>query len=450
MLGLYQRKMQILWGGSILIMQNSMNKHSFFDRQERIEWWDQSRLYQAKILVVGAGALGNEVLKNLALLGIGKILLIDFDDIEDSNLSRSVLFRSTDAAEGASKAHMAAKRTLELNPNPNAVVRSIHGNVVWELGAGVYRQVDIVLGCLDNLEARLAVNLNAWQSGTPWIDGGMWELSGNIAVFNNTPETACYECNINDEDYKRARIRYSCTNETVKTRIRQGQEPTTQTTSAVIAAIQTQEAIKLLHDIPSFPGRRLVFNGTNHFYTDTDFSPIVMNEVPVNPHCLCHNEPPWQNIVPLPEAKAEYTTARQLLTMVETTTGQTNLTLDIGRTFIIGAVCHQCDRYTKIHRPRYLVRDVDTVCPTCEIRCPTCGHVSIGHPDCPNCEQPDIYEPRLETLHTLNISHDISQPFLDATLAELGIPPLHILNVSTEQGEVFLIELTGDSESLWN
>src|SRR5690348_7153428 len=78
-----------------------------FARFEAIEWWDQSLLQKARVLVVGAGALGNEVIKNLALLGIGNVVIADMDKIELSNLSRSILFRESD--EGKSKAECAAR-----------------------------------------------------------------------------------------------------------------------------------------------------------------------------------------------------------------------------------------------------------------------------------------------------------------------------------------------------
>ena len=68
-----------------------------FHRFGLIEWWDQRRLSEAKILVVGAGALGNEIVKNLALLGIGNIVIADMDRIENSNLSRSILYREGDS-----------------------------------------------------------------------------------------------------------------------------------------------------------------------------------------------------------------------------------------------------------------------------------------------------------------------------------------------------------------
>src|SRR5258707_3325621 len=73
-----------------------------YGRLRLIPWWRQERLSAARVLVVGAGALGNEVLKNLALLGVGTVYVIDLDTIETSNLSRSVLFRAEDG--GQSKA----------------------------------------------------------------------------------------------------------------------------------------------------------------------------------------------------------------------------------------------------------------------------------------------------------------------------------------------------------
>ena len=76
--------------------------HPNEDRYERfrlIEWWNQDRLKAASALVVGAGALGNEVAKNLALLGVGRIWIADFDRIETTNLTRSALFRGSDVGK---------------------------------------------------------------------------------------------------------------------------------------------------------------------------------------------------------------------------------------------------------------------------------------------------------------------------------------------------------------
>src|SRR6059058_1419185 len=86
-----------------------------YSRLRLIGWWDQERLRAAKVLVVGAGAIGNEVLKNLALVGIGQVVVIDCDEIEDSNLTRSILFRREDRDK--SKAIAAAEEMRRINPD---------------------------------------------------------------------------------------------------------------------------------------------------------------------------------------------------------------------------------------------------------------------------------------------------------------------------------------------
>src|SRR5436309_2540858 len=88
-----------------------------FERFRLIGWWDQRRLARAKALVVGAGALGNEIIKNLALLGWGNLLIADKDHVENSNLSRSVLYRERD--NGKSKAEVAARAAKEIYPGIN-------------------------------------------------------------------------------------------------------------------------------------------------------------------------------------------------------------------------------------------------------------------------------------------------------------------------------------------
>src|SRR5215218_7184502 len=86
-----------------------------FHRFKLIGWWDQSRLSRARILVIGAGALGNEIIKNLALLGVGNLFIADMDKIENSNLSRSVLYRASD--NGADKATAAAAAAHDIYPD---------------------------------------------------------------------------------------------------------------------------------------------------------------------------------------------------------------------------------------------------------------------------------------------------------------------------------------------
>ena len=162
-----------------------------------IPWWQQSRIARARVMVVGAGALGNEILKNLALLGIGHIFIIDFDDIEASNLTRSVLYREEDI--GSHKVEVAAKRVKEINPDVK--VAFLHGDVTTDIGLGLIRSMDVVIGAVDNFAARIFINRASFKTGTPWINGGIIELVGEAHVYL-PGKGACFECNLPPDAYR--------------------------------------------------------------------------------------------------------------------------------------------------------------------------------------------------------------------------------------------------------
>src|SRR3982750_1545992 len=97
-----------------------------YSRLRLISWWDQEKISRCRLLVIGAGALGNEILKNAALLGFTKVIVVDLDRIEESNLSRAVLFRAEDV--GASKAEVASRAYRDLAPE--ASIHSLTANVI--------------------------------------------------------------------------------------------------------------------------------------------------------------------------------------------------------------------------------------------------------------------------------------------------------------------------------
>src|SRR3989338_4850919 len=138
-----------------------------FDRQKRVVGWNQEKITTTKVCVVGAGALGNEVVKNLLQLGVSNISIVDFDTVVKANLNRCVLFSETDAEKGALKAE--ALRASAKKFNKDAEIITIIKNVE-ELDDSFFSNFDVVFGCLDNLGARLHVNANTYGK-VPFIDG---------------------------------------------------------------------------------------------------------------------------------------------------------------------------------------------------------------------------------------------------------------------------------------
>ena len=245
-------------------MEKSMEiKDDRYSRLDIITWWDRNVLSSAHVMVVGCGALGNEIIKNLTMLGIGNIYLVDMDAVEKSNLTRSVLFRKED--EGKSKAETAAIRAKEINDEVN--IHYFDGNI-YELGLGIFKKMDVVICGLDNREARLFVNQSCWKVSTPWIDGAIEVLNGIARMFI-PPDGVDYESTMTETDYKLLNYRKSCLLLGIDD-IEQGKIPTTPTIASIIGGIEVQEAIKYLHgenDLLILDGKGFIYNGnTNESY----------------------------------------------------------------------------------------------------------------------------------------------------------------------------------------
>lgn len=318
-----------------------------YSRLELIPWWDQRRLERSRVLVVGAGALGNEVLKNLALVGVGHIDIVDCDRIDRSNLSRAVLFRAGDA--GQPKAQVAARAIKALNPDVH--VEACDGNVLNDVGLGRVRVADVVIGCLDNREARLWVNRMCWKVGTPWIDGAIQEINGVAKVFR-PPSGPCYECGMNETDYRLIQLRYSCPL-LQQSDIQQGRVPTAPTIASIIAGLQVQEALKLLHEFPPAEATAIVFNGHSNQMYQTRF--------PIRPDCLSHETYDAIQTVPLTARHS----AAELLAWASAAglNGDAEIVLD--RDWVATLHCQSCGLGRPVEQPLNRVHVADGLCGQC-------------------------------------------------------------------------------------
>lgn len=201
----------------------------------------QDKIASARIMVVGCGALGNEVLKNLALMGAEHLTVVDFDRVEVGNLNRSVLFSRADAEKGRYKVDVVAERLKTMNPALE--VRTIRGDVAFDVGLGLVREMDLVIGCVDSRWARFCINRLCMRAGIPWVDGGIDMLEGTVRVF--APGKNCYACNLGPEGLKDLRFRLPCPG-AIRRNEESGHVPTTSVIASIIGAVQVQEALKLL------------------------------------------------------------------------------------------------------------------------------------------------------------------------------------------------------------
>lgn len=229
-----------------------------YSRLRLIPWWDQSKIAACRVLVIGAGALGNEILKNMSLLGFREVVVVDMDRIDESNLSRTILYRASDVGEY--KVDVAARTYKAILPG--AVVQPITANITRDCGLGLFLWSDIIIAGLDNREARLWINRCAWKVNRPWIDGAIEGINGIARVFvPGAPP--CYECTLGEVDWAILERRMSC-NLLAHEDVKEGKVPTTPTIASIIAGIQVQEAVKLIHGSPTLAGKGFVFEGLNH------------------------------------------------------------------------------------------------------------------------------------------------------------------------------------------
>lgn len=379
-----------------------------------LSWFKKEKVKNARVLVAGAGALGNEVVKNLALFGVGHIYVCDFDQIEISNLTRSVLFREEDAYNHAYKAEIVAKRAKEINPQIE--VTPIVGNLFSEVGFGLYKAVDVIIGCLDSRIARYQLNRLSLRAGKTWIDGSIENLTGVVKVY--TPGVSCYECGLSREEFNNIMLRTGCA-DVVRTQTSAGRVATTPISASIIGAMQVQEAMKVIHTEEGQPvpfktlsGKMWRFEGMTNAVNVYKYSSWKNN-------CPAHER--WDNVVRGENLSANMTIAQIL--------GELKQLLDV-------------DALEINMRNNKFVEKIISDKPEKEfdIRIPESqldNYISSNE---------ELRKLSYRTLFHKCFIENIDEyfPYMEMSLKEIGIPLFDILQVSTNKGQ-FFVELSADA-----
>ncbi len=237
------------------------------DRHDGIPGWDQARVSAAGAVVAGAGALGNEVVKNLALAGIGRIVVCDPDTVALSNLSRTVLFRQADV--GRPKARVVAGAVADLAPG--TVVDARVSDLVSGVGLGELADASVVIGCLDSTQARLQLLGRCALVEALLVDGGTTPWGGEVRLRLTTAEP-CFGCTLTARQRAESDDPWACVSDAPERPVASSIVGT-----AIVAGWVTLMALRaILGDPP--PYRLLQVDGRSG-----DTSPVMVSRDPACP-----------------------------------------------------------------------------------------------------------------------------------------------------------------------
>jgi molybdopterin/thiamine biosynthesis adenylyltransferase len=202
----------------------------------------QKRLREATVLVAGAGAIGNEVAKNLAMLGVKRLLVVDNDVVELSNTSRMIFFDRKN--QGLNKAQVLARGVVSKFPYVEAIAWT---GSLEDLPLEHLLSADVIVCGLDNVASRIYLSQVSRRYSIPMIDGGIVGYRGRVQVYV-PPNMPCPLCTYPSGEYGRiAGLRNPCDGPAEETKV-----PSLPTTISLVSSIQCQEAIKLIVGHQSF------------------------------------------------------------------------------------------------------------------------------------------------------------------------------------------------------
>ena len=388
------------------------------DIYPKLSWFRQERVSEARIMVVGCGALGNEVLKNLVLFGVHHLVIVDFDQIEVSNLSRSILFSLADTSRN--KVDVAAERLRGINPEVE--VLPICGDIAYDVGLGLLRKMDVVIGCVDSRWARYCINRLCMRAGIPWVDGGIDGLEGTVRVF--APGQNCYACNLGTEGLKELTSRMPCSG-IIRKNEAAGRAPTTPVIASIIGAVQVQEAMKIVNseklidkseELTSLCGKMFYYEGQHLTTKLVDFK-AYDDDCPVHEY--------WEPIIASP--LSTQSTAREVLEYLNSQLSASARELDERTLNSQLLLLNDC--FVDYIEDRQSGQQIPMMCAGHHVADRIAQDKQLGRKT-----DSDYYQHEIWTI-------DKQFPWPQLTLKQLGIPDWDLLHVRTEYGDYY-VELT--------
>lgn len=237
--------------------------------RSRLAGYDPPAMHTAKVLLVGAGAAGQNLAQNLALCGVGNILIVDDDRFEPHNATRSPMFPTAIEVErnGWGKAINVASRVRSIATAPNAKSLYFTG-IAQDLGDAPFRWGDVIVSAVDNLAARALIAMRSRINGKPMFELG---FSGPSYVFSafSSSEGPCFRCSTPGRESSASCTHYARAAEAASI------IPAIQTTAAVVSGFLTEQIIQAIHGRCDTFGMRFSGNVRN---PQVDSAILSMND----------------------------------------------------------------------------------------------------------------------------------------------------------------------------
>jgi len=223
----------------------------------------QQRLTDSRVLIIGLGGLGSSSSVYLAAAGVGHLVLVDFDEVDISNLQRQIVHATKDI--GRLKVDSAKEHLLELNPEIK--VTTIDHKIENEELEEQIKLSTVVLDCSDNFQARFAINDACVKHKTPLVSGAAIRFEAQVSVFDSRHEDSpCYRCLYGSE----AEVEQTCTANGVISPL-----------LGIVGSIQACEAMKIIMNLGETLEGRLLLLDVMHMEWHT----AKLNKDPNCPVC---------------------------------------------------------------------------------------------------------------------------------------------------------------------
>ena len=203
----------------------------------------QEKILNSTVLIVGLGGLGSPVAMYLASAGVGRLILVDHDEVELSNLQRQII-HSVDTV-GESKVQSAKARVDQLNPDCEVIIQQ--SKLSDDNVDLLVQQADVVVDCSDNFTSRFALNRACVQYKVPLVSGAAIRMEGQLSVFDaRRADSPCYRCLYDDSESEDLRC---ATNGVLAPVV------------GIVGSIQALEALKLIAECGApVVGKLMIFD----------------------------------------------------------------------------------------------------------------------------------------------------------------------------------------------